>query len=78
MLYPNNDKEVRKVENYIKTKNNDMHNFIKLTDPDVSYTFVNIVDEDINYLKKMTQNIVIYIFLNSFLIEHVYYKLIQI
>ena len=61
MLYPNNNKEVREVDSYIKTKNNDMHDFIKLTDPGVSYAFANIVDEDINYLKKMTQDIVIYI-----------------
>ena len=56
-LYPNNLRELEKVKQYIYERNNEMYEFIKLTDRSCSYAFLKYVDEDIKTLDKIAQSI---------------------
>ena len=47
-IYPDNKDEVKIVENYIKKRDNEMLNFIKLTDKTVCNAFIKIFDIDSN------------------------------
>lgn len=57
-VYPNNFNEVKSVEKYVKEKNEQMNNFIKLTDKSVSYAFQDMVIESKEQLTKMEREIV--------------------
>ena len=56
-VYPNNFNEVKIVEKYVKEKNEEMNNFIKLTDKSVSYAFQDVVIETREQLSKMEREI---------------------
>lgn len=58
ILYPNNEKEVKKVKQYVVNRDPEMYNFIKLTDRSCSSAFVNYVNEDIETLDNYTQKLV--------------------
>jgi len=60
-VYPNNFNEVKIVEKYVKEKNEQMNNFIKLTDKSVSYAFQDVVIETREQLSKMEREIVPFI-----------------
>ena len=60
-VYPNNFKEVKIVEKYVKEKNQIMDDFIKLTDKSVSYAFQDLVIESREQLSKMEREIVPFI-----------------
>ena len=56
-VYPNNFNEVKIVEKYVKEKNEQMNNFIKLTDKSVSYAFQDVIIETREQLSKMEREI---------------------
>lgn len=58
ILYPNNEKEVKQVKQYVVNRDTEMYNFIKLTDRSCSSAFVNYVNEDIETLDNYTQKLV--------------------
>ena len=58
ILYPNNEKEVKQVKQYVVNRDPEMYNFIKLTDRSCSSAFVNYVNEDIKTLDNYTQKLV--------------------
>ena len=58
ILYPNNEKEVKQVKQYVVIRDPKMYNFIKLTDRSCSSAFVNYVNEDIQTLDNYTQKLV--------------------
>ena len=60
-VYPNNFNEVKIVEKYVNEKNEQMNNFIKLTDKSVSYAFQDVVIETREQLSKMEREIVPFI-----------------
>jgi membrane-associated phospholipid phosphatase len=59
-LYPNNEKDVKIVEKYnnIRLKNEEINNFVKITDTNMSYAFINEIDGiSINDIKNIDNNI---------------------
>jgi hypothetical protein len=52
-IYPNSEKEVLEVKKQIKSRTKDDIAFWKLTDPSISYAFINIVPESLETLNTM-------------------------
>ena len=54
-IHPNNEQEVKIVEEYIETRDNEMYEFLKITDKSITRVFKPHVNETSEELSKITQ-----------------------